>query len=152
MDIEELRPIRKNQNGNSNQFFFKGIQGLLALGCPLILSILVQQFFQWNYNLGIILDEPSVVSCLTQGGVHLVNWSGGHHIQYDNNLSWIHKKSILFHDVAQQYNKGCTCWPLTKFWRILGHIWPFLGLRHLAKDGAQREAENRETRPIFGSL
>ena len=43
-------------------------------------------------------------------------------------------------------------WHLTKFWGILGHIWSFLGLRQLVKDGAQREAEIREAKPIFGTL
>jgi len=43
-------------------------------------------------------------------------------------------------------------WPLTKFWRILGHIWPLLGLRQLAKEGAQREVESKEARPVFGSI
>ena len=43
-------------------------------------------------------------------------------------------------------------WPLTKFWRVLGCIWPILGLRQLAKEEVQHEAKNKEARPILRSI
>ena len=47
------------------------------------------------------------------------------------------------------------CWGPIGPWpslRVLGHTWPLLGLRQLAKKGAQREAENKEARPILGAI
>jgi hypothetical protein len=42
------------------------------------------------------------------------------------------------------------CWPLTMFWEILGHAWPFLGLRQPVEDGAPDKVEIAESRPTFG--
>jgi hypothetical protein len=44
------------------------------------------------------------------------------------------------------------CWPLTKFWEILGHIDLFWDFDSLSKEELQDEAEITGSRPTFGSF
>jgi hypothetical protein len=76
MHVKFLAPIWENQNRRSNHFLFQCVEALLALFCPLKLTIFLQKLLHGCCDLCITFNELPVV-CANAVHSCLIDIGGG---------------------------------------------------------------------------